>query len=148
MNLFEFKDYKILVDYAHNPDGLKGIQSFLESLDATYYTGVISGTGDRRDDDIREMGRQAARMFDEVVICQEKYLRGRTHEQIMELLVQGLQEVNPDIPYRIMENSKQAWDFVISKIRPGEVLTITSNSIQDSFQTVKHHQDKELYEKI
>lgn len=147
MNLFEFKDYKILVDYAHNPDGLKGLQGFLNSVNASFYTGVISGTGDRRDDDIREMGRQAARMFHEVVICQEKYLRGRSHSEIMNLLVEGLIEVKPDISYRIMESSKQTWEYVIGKIRPGELLTITSNSIQDAYQTVKHHQDVELYEK-
>ncbi|MBC8051540.1 MAG: cyanophycin synthetase [Sphingobacteriaceae bacterium] len=148
MNLFEFKDYKILVDYAHNPDGLKGIQGFLNSVNASFYTGIISGTGDRRDDDIREMGRQAAKMFDEVVICQEKYLRGRTREQIINLLVEGLTEVKPDIIYRIMENSKQAWEYVIGKIMPGELLTITSNSILDAYQRVKHHQDTELPEKI
>lgn len=148
MNLFEFKDYRILVDYAHNPDGLKGLQGFLNSANASFYTGVISGTGDRRDDDIREMGRQAAQMFDEVVICQEKYLRGRTHDEIMNLLVEGLLEVKPDITYRIMESSKQTWEYVIGKIKRGELLTITSNSIAEAYQTVKRHQETELLEKI
>lgn len=148
MNLFGFKDYKILVDYAHNPDGLKGIQGFLNTAQASFYTGVISGTGDRRDDDIREMGRQAAKMFDEVVICQENYLRGRSREEIISLLIEGILEIKPNGPYRIMENSEQAWEYVINKIRPGELLTITSNSIDDAYQKVKHHQDLELYEKI
>jgi cyanophycin synthetase len=148
MNLFEFKDYRILVDYAHNPDGLRGIQGFLNSANASFYTGVISGTGDRRDDDIREMGREAAKMFDEAVIVQEKYLRGRSREEIISLLIEGLKEIKPDMPYRVMENSKEAWEYVINKIKPGELLTITSNSIYDAYQTVKHHQDLELYEKI
>ena len=147
MNLFEFKDYKILVDYAHNPDGLKGIQGFLTSVNASFYTGVIAGTGDRRDDDIREMGRQAAKLFDEVVICQENYLRGRTPEEIAGLLIEGLLEVKPHIPYRVMENSKQAWDYVIGKMKSGELLTITSSSIYDSFKKVKNLQDLELFEK-
>ena len=147
MNLFEFKDYKILVDYAHNPDGLKGIQSFLRSVNASFHTGVISGTGDRRDDDIREMGRQAAKMFNEVIICQEKYLRGRTKEEMAELLIEGLTEENPGISYKVMENSSQAWDYVIAKIKPGELLTITSNSINDAYQVVKKHQDSEAFEK-
>ncbi len=147
MNLFEFKDYKILVDYAHNPDGLKGIQGFLTSVNASFYTGVIAGTGDRRDDDIREMGRQAAKLFDEVVICQENYLRGRTPEEIAGLLIEGLLEVKPHIPYRVMENSRQAWDYVIGKMKSGELLTITSSSIYDSFKKVKNLQDLELFEK-
>jgi cyanophycin synthetase len=147
MNLFEFKDFKILVDYAHNPDGLKGIQGFLTSVNASFYTGVIAGTGDRRDDDIREMGRQAAKLFDEVVICQENYLRGRTREEIAALLIEGLLEVKPHITYKVMENSKQAWEYVIAKMKPGELLTITSSSIYEAFQKVKNHQDLELLEK-
>jgi cyanophycin synthetase len=148
MNLFEFKDFKILVDYAHNPDGLKGIQGFLNTANASFYTGVIAGTGDRRDDDIREMGRQAAKMFDEIVVCQENYLRGRTREEIASLIIEGALEINANIPHKIMENSTQAWEYVTNKIRPGELLTITSSSIHDAYQKVKHLQDLNLYEKI
>lgn len=141
MNLFEFRDFKILVDYAHNPDGLRGLREFILNTEASYRTGVISGTGDRRDDDIREIGRLAAGMFDNIIICQEKYLRDRTYDELIVLLQEGIKEVKPEIPCEVIGNSKEAWDYVIGKVQPGELITIISDSINKAYETVKRHQD-------
>ncbi len=51
--------------------------------------GIISGTGDRRDEDIREIGKIASTCFDEIIIRQDKNLRGRTAEEITNLLLEG-----------------------------------------------------------
>ncbi|WP_207429535.1 cyanophycin synthetase [Pedobacter sp. SYSU D00535] len=144
MNVFDFREFKILVDYAHNPDGLRGIQSFLQHSDATYHTGVISGTGDRRDDDIREIGRLSAQMFNDIVICQEKYFRGRTYEDMIRLLSEGVREIKPELDIKIIPNSEEAWKYIIGKVRPGELITIISDSIADAYNTVKRYQDSEL----
>jgi cyanophycin synthetase len=45
--------------------------------------------GSRRDEDIRECATIAARMFDHIIIRQEKYLRGRTEEEIINLILEG-----------------------------------------------------------
>jgi cyanophycin synthetase len=50
--------------------------------------GIIAGIGDRRDEDIRECATIAARMFDHIIIRQE-YLRGRTEEEIINLILEG-----------------------------------------------------------
>jgi cyanophycin synthetase len=50
--------------------------------------GIIAGIGDRRDEDIRECATIAARMFDHIIIRQEKYLRGRTEEEIINLILE------------------------------------------------------------
>lgn len=142
MNLFDFKDYKILVDYAHNPDGLRGLKNFLNASGASYHTGVISGTGDRRDDDIREIGRISASMFNEIVICQEKYLRGRAYEELVSLLTEGVKEVAADLPLHLITTSNEAWNFIISKVRPGEMITIVSDSIVHAAETVRQYHDK------
>lgn len=142
MNMFEFRDFRILVDYAHNPDGMRGLREFLMHNEASYRTGVISGTGDRRDDDIREIGRLAASMFDDIVICQEKYLRGREHSELVDLLQQGLEEVKPGIPCKVISNSQEAWNYIIGKVKPGELITIISDSINNAYETVKRHQDQ------
>jgi cyanophycin synthetase len=56
--------------------------------------GVISGTGDRRDEDIRELGSISAAYFDEIIIRCDKNLRGRTAEEIIALLQEGINSVN------------------------------------------------------
>ena len=139
MNLFDFQTYKILVDYAHNPDGLLGIKPFILSSPASIRTGVISGTGDRRDDDIRKMGRLAAEIFDKIVVCQERYLRGRTANEIARLLVEGVREISPDKPVTVLQSSDEVWAFITDSPRVGELITIISNTVENAYQKVNEH---------
>ena len=144
MNIFELKDFKVMVDFAHNPDGLNGVKEFLETLDVTKHTGVISGTGDRRDDDLREIGRISARMFEEIVICQEKYLRGRTRENIIGLLEEGIHDVKPDLQIEIINEGKAALKYVMGRAQHGSFITIIGDSVSDAVELVQSYQDKEV----
>lgn len=139
MNLFDFNTYKILVDYAHNPDGLLGIKPFILSTPASIRTGVISGTGDRRDDDIRRMGRIAAAIFDRIVICQERYLRGRTADEISSLLAEGVKEVDVMKPVTILQNSEEVWNYITTSPAEGELITIISNTVNNAYNKVNQH---------
>ena len=57
LNLFEFNNFRILLDYAHNPAGMRALKKFTDELDATVKVGIIAGIGDRRIEDNNEMGR-------------------------------------------------------------------------------------------
>ncbi len=144
MNIFDLKDFKIMVDFAHNPDGLRGIKDFLATLDIKRNTGIISGTGDRRDDDLREIGRISAQMFDDVIICQEKYLRGRSRESIVSLLTEGLKEVRPDIEVQVLNEGKPAFDYAVEHAEQGSFITIIGDSISHAVEMVQDYQDKEM----
>ena len=63
LNLFEFKHFKFLVDFAHNPAGLELLGSFVSKMEGTPKVGIISGTGDRRDEDIKDLGRISGKYF-------------------------------------------------------------------------------------
>ena len=54
--------------------------------------GVMATAGDRRDDDIRELGRIAARYFDHIVVREDRNPRGRKRGAIAELVVEGIRE--------------------------------------------------------
>jgi cyanophycin synthetase len=84
LNMFKFKDFTLLLDYAHNPAGMRALQQFTESIDASLKSGNYCGIGDRRKEDNNEMGSIAADMFDEVIISQDKNLRGKTEEEIID----------------------------------------------------------------
>lgn len=86
LNLFQFKDFQVLLDYAHNPAGMRALQKFIENIDATERVGIIAGVGDRREEDTNEVGSVAAEMFDEIIIRQDKHLRGRTDTEIIAML--------------------------------------------------------------
>ena len=144
MNIFELKECKIMVDFAHNPDGLRGIKDFLSTLDIKRSTGIISGTGDRRDEDLREIGRISAEMFDNVIICQEKYLRGRDRDEIVKLIIEGLKEVKPEIDIQIINKGKDAFNHAVNHIIPGSFVTIIGDSVSNAVELVQDYQDKEI----
>lgn len=147
MNIFKFKDFKILVDFAHNPDGFNGIKSYLNTIDATEHVGVISGTGDRRDEDIIETARIAAQMFDRVIICQEKYLRGRKQQELIDLLLIGLKDVNPNIAIEINNNGDDCIKNLVKNAKSGSFITILSDTIDNAIQKATYYLDKELERK-
>ena len=144
MNIFRFKDFKVLVDFAHNPDGFNGVKAYLQSVEATEHVGIISGTGDRRDEDIIETARISAQMFDKIYICQEKYLRGRQQDELIDLLLKGIREVDPNKEVIINNKSTECLRIAIETAKKGSYLTILSNTIDNTIQRVTEHLDREL----
>jgi cyanophycin synthetase len=143
MNIFDFKEYKVLIDFAHNADGFRGIKEFLSTIDSPYKIGIITGTGDRRDDDIRDMGRISAQMFDHIIIRQDKFLRGRLAEDIVKLLVEGIMEVNPKQSYEYIPKEVEALRHALDMAKPGTFITALSDVIDNAIDVVQSYLDKE-----
>lgn len=144
MNIFDFKDFRFMVDFAHNPDGYNGVREFLSHVDSPYKIGLISGTGDRRDDDLRELGRIAATMFDHIVLRQENHTRGRTKENIIGLMTEGMLEVKPDISYEVIAHSNvKSVEYVIGLATPGAFITTLSDAVDGAIEIVQTFQENE-----
>ena len=146
LNFFNFKNFTMLADFAHNPHGLKLLCDFVSKLDYPSKIGVISGTGDRRDEDIRELGAISAQYFDEIIIRCDKNLRGRTAEEIIELLKEGISSVNPDIPLMIIPNEDQALDYIYENPKQGALYTIMCDVVAralDKIRELKEREEKE-----
>ncbi|HRN73965.1 MAG TPA: cyanophycin synthetase [Ginsengibacter sp.] len=144
LNIFDFKNFKFLVDFAHNPAGLSLLCDFVNKLESTRRVGIISGTGDRRDDDIREIGRISARNFDEIIIRQDKNLRGRTAEEIVALLIEGIDEAKTtDIPVTVIQKEKEAIIHAYNNATPGSIVTIMCDVVPDALDFIKGLKEKE-----
>lgn len=143
MNIFTFKEYKVMIDFAHNPDGFKGIKEFLATIDSPYKIGIITGTGDRRDEDIREMGRISSEMFDHIIIRQDKFLRGRQADEIVKLLVEGIHQGNPNQSYEYIPKEVEALKHAFSLAKPGAFITALSDVIDNAIDVVQSYLDKE-----
>ena len=143
MNIFDFKEYKVMIDFAHNADGFRGIQEFLSTVESPYKIGIITGTGDRRDDDIRDLGRISAQMFDHIIIRQDKFLRGRQAEEIVSLLVEGINEVNTKQSYEYIPKEVEALKHALSMAKPGTFITALSDVIDNAIDVVQSYLDKE-----
>jgi cyanophycin synthetase len=144
LNMFQFKHFQFLVDFAHNPAGLELLCDFISKLDGEPKVGIISGTGDRRDEDIKELGRISGRSFDEIIIRQDKNLRGRTAEEIVNLLVEGINETKTkDIPVDIIYNEKDAIMHAYNNAKPGSLITIMCDVVAEALDLIKGLKEKE-----
>ncbi len=148
LNFFHFKNFTILADFAHNPHGLKLLCDFVSKLDYPSRIGVISGTGDRRDEDIRELGEISARSFDEIIIRCDKNLRGRTAEEIIALLKEGIDSVNPDIPTVVIPNEDKALDYIYENPKQGALYTIMCDVVARALDKIKELKEREEQEGI
>ncbi|WP_234110607.1 MULTISPECIES: cyanophycin synthetase [Chryseobacterium] len=146
LNIFKFKNYKVLIDFAHNPAGYEAIEDFLKNVDATKKIGIIAGVGDRRDEDIFECGKIAGRMFDHIIIRNEKHLRGRTEEEINSLLISGLQESGSPVNYEIIPKEIEALKHAISMAEEGTFITALSDVVSNAIDLVQEYQNKEILE--
>jgi cyanophycin synthetase len=144
LNLFQFKHFKFLADFAHNPAGLQLLCDFVSKMDGTPKVGIISGTGDRRDEDIRELGAISAKHFDEIIIRQDRHLRGRTAENIVDLLVEGINSnKTKDIPVTIIYNEKEAIMHAYNTAKPGSLITIMCDVVAEALDLIKSLKEKE-----
>jgi cyanophycin synthetase len=107
LNVFDLDGVKVLVDYAHNAAGLETLGDFVERLtsdsapggrpgeaswSANLRVAVVATAGDRRDEDMRELGRVAARYFDEVIVREDRSTRGRDRGATASLVLEGVRE--------------------------------------------------------
>jgi len=144
LNIFEFSKFKVMIDFAHNPSGYRGIEEFMQSIEATRKIGIISGVGDRRDEDIKECARIAARMFDHIIIRQEKHLRGRTEEEIINLILEGIHETNSNVTYEVVTLEVEAIHHAISIAEEGTFITALSDVIDNAIDIVQSYLDTEI----
>ena len=148
LNMFNFKNFTVLIDYAHNPAGLQALGRFVEKVDATRKIGIITGVGDRRDEDIRQLGQGAAGIFDEIIVRQDKHLRGREASEIVNLLQEGIFSVNPQLPTQVIYNEIEAIETAIAHAIPGAFITVCSDVIAQAVEKIQQLRDKELEVKL
>ncbi len=143
MNIFEFKNFKVLIDFAHNPAGYMAVEDYLQSVEATKKIGIISGVGDRRDQDIRDCATIAARMFDHVIIRNEKHLRGRTEENINALILEGFEASGRQITYEIIPKETEALKHTLQNAEEGSFIVALSDVVTNAIEMVQGYLDLE-----
>ncbi|WP_210518683.1 cyanophycin synthetase [Hymenobacter terricola] len=141
MNMYKFPDFEVIVDYAHNTAGITKFAEFMEATTATHKIGVVSGLGDRRDEDTLGFARIAGRIFDEVILRQDTDLRGKTAGYLREIMERGLRLDKPDLKITYIEHEPDAIDHILKTAPKGAVVTLFTENISatlaklDEFET-------------
>lgn len=143
LNLFHFKNFDMLLDYAHNPAGMLALKKFTDELEATEKVGIIAGVGDRRDEDTMELGSIAADMFDKIIIRQDKNLRGKSEEQIIGMLKEGILKKDPNKEIVVIPSEKEAITYAVKNAKDNSLIICCSDVIPDALDLVMHFKEQE-----
>ena len=143
MNMFQFKNFSVLIDYAHNAHGMQAIGKYLGKVDATCKVGIVAGVGDRRDNDTIELGEEAAKVFDEIIIRQDKNLRGKADDEIIRLITTGIHNIDPKKKITVLKKESEAIDHAIKNAVKGSFITIISDVVPDALDQVMKYREEE-----
>ena len=97
MNVFDEHPFKVILDYAHNPDGIRYMSELAGKLEVKGKRIVaIAGPGDRRDEDLKGIARAAAGHFDIYICKADDHRRGRSYDEAPKLMAEALREEGID----------------------------------------------------
>ena len=152
MNVFQFGNSWLMVDYAHNPAGFRAVADFLKQVSVTSKTGIIAGVGDRRDEDLVSCGSIAAEMFNHIIIRQDKDLRGRSENEIVDLLVKGIRQTSSEVTFEVISNEEQAILHALNVAAPDSCVVAFCDNVEGVIGYVQQLQSdfakKEVVEKV
>ena len=156
LNVFDLDGVKVVLDYAHNAAGLETLGDFVERLAADTATGerpgeaswsanlrvaVVATAGDRRDEDMKELGRVAARYFDEVIVREDTKSRGRepgeTAELIREGVVEGIQGGARAGSVEVVLDEMDAARRALDRSRPGDLVVLCVDYATEVYKEIE-----------
>ncbi len=143
MNIFRFKNFEVMIDYAHNTDGFVQLKKFIGKTPASVKVGIIASTGDRRDEDIENVGFLAGQMFDEIIIRHDKDGRGRTKEELTQLTVLGIMKANPDAVINIISDELEAVQHAMDNAKENSFIVLCTDKVRESIAYLSNELEKE-----
>jgi len=139
MNFYNEHPFRVLLDYAHNAHGMEAMAKTIRGLTVNgRRIGIVSAPGDRRDDDIRDLGRASAPAFDLVLLREDDNRRGRAPGVVGELLREGLvaagfpaERIAPEVL-----GEEAAVQRGLETAQPGDLLVIFGDDLPRDWEQI------------
>ncbi|MDP3669254.1 MAG: cyanophycin synthetase [Telluria sp.] len=131
-NVFHYRGATVIADYGHNPDAILALVAAVESMPARRRSVVISGAGDRRDEDIRQQTEILGAAFDEVLLYQDQCQRGRADGEVVALLRQGLAGAPRTSRIDEINGEFVAIDTALARLSQGDLCLILIDQVEEA----------------
>jgi len=156
LNQVDVNGISVIVDYCHNAPGMRALGDFVEELAASFAQtaelgkpsriGMIATAGDRRDDDMRELGAIAAEHFDVVVVREDTALRGRARGEVAGLVAEGVHATMAAggrcKQLEMVLDEIDAVRHCMGRANPGDLVVLCVDkhrAVMAELETVSHH---------
>ena len=137
LNLLQVHGVDVIVDYCHNAAGMKMLGDFVDrfaepspgDLERHRRIGVIATAGDRRDEDMRELGEVSAKHFDSIIVREDVNRRQREKGETAALVVEGVRAAMETGEVRcrdveVIQDEIEAACIAVSRANPGDLVVV------------------------
>tara|TARA_R110001599_G_scaffold64023_5_gene179715 strand:- start:16236 stop:18803 length:2568 start_codon:yes stop_codon:yes gene_type:complete len=131
-NLFSHKGATVIADYGHNPDAIEALTRAVEGMPAQRRMVVISGAGDRRDEDIRRQTEILGDAFDDVILYEDQCQRGRADGEVIALLRSGLANAKRTRNINEIQGELVAIDTALATLKTGDLCLILVDQVEEA----------------
>ena len=136
-NLFTYRQATIIADYGHNPDAIAALSETISQMPAKKRMVVISGAGDRRDQDIRKQTEILGQHFDHVILYEDQCQRGRADGEVVAILRQGLSDSKTVKKIEEIQGEFKAIDSAFSQIEAGDVCLVLVDQVEEALAHIQ-----------
>lgn len=131
-NIMDYRGATVIADYGHNPDAMRALVQAVDALPAKRRSVVISGAGDRRDEDIREQTVILGAAFDDVILYQDAAQRGRADGEVMALLREGLAGAPRTQHVEEIRGEFIAIDAALARLQAGDLCLVLVDQVEEA----------------
>jgi cyanophycin synthetase len=131
-NIMDYRGATVIADYGHNPDAMRALVQAVDALPGKRRSVVISGAGDRRDEDIREQTVILGAAFDDVILYQDAAQRGRADGEVMALLREGLADAPRTTHVEEIRGEFIAIDTALGRLQPGDLCLVLVDQVEEA----------------
>lgn len=142
------RDFTIILDYAHTPDGVENILSSMREVSKGRLVALFGCGGDRDPYKRPIMGEAAARLADFVIVTSDNP-RTENPEKIVEQILPGVTKY--DTPYVVIVNRREAMKYAVEHAQPNDVIVFAGKGHED-YQILAtgkvHFDEREVLDEI
>lgn len=115
------RDFDIIIDYAHSPDGLENIITSLKEIAKGRVVTVFGCGGDRDKTKRPKMGKIAAELSDFCIVTSDNP-RSENPSAIIEDILVGMKGINT--PYEVVEQRRDAIEYAIKNAQKDDIILL------------------------
>ena len=147
MNILDVGNFKVIIDYGHNPHALEALAKVLPAISKGRKISVNSGTGNRRDEDIKLFGKTLGGIYDYIII-KDSDPRKRPLVETAKLVEEGILSTGfQKNNYSIILDETKATDKALSMARDGDLVVIQADDVHKVISDVLEYKEMIMSQK-
>jgi cyanophycin synthetase len=138
LNVYDELPFRVIMDYAHNAHGVHAMTRLTDQLAVKGKRIVVmAAPGDRRDQDINDIGRAAAGHYDHYICKRDDHTRGRRGDEVPGILRQSLIDAGVDpAAIEVIEDEQAATQAALERARAGDLVVIFVDQVARTWKQI------------